>query len=118
MRALLVIIGLIGVALLPSSALAWGGVGHRLVCQIAYEELEPEIKARVDALVAIDPKFRTFAHGCTWPDVFPPTKAARALCRPAALAKGIEVEHRCPVADRGVISAILNDTRDLALSLM
>ena len=40
--------GLIGVALLPSSAFAWD-VGHRVVCQIAYEELKPEIKARVDA---------------------------------------------------------------------
>ena len=32
-------------------------------------------------------------------------------------AKGIEVASPCPVADRCVISAILNDTRDLALSL-
>ena len=31
--------------------------------------------------------------------------------------KGIEVEYPCPVADRCVISTILNDTRDLALSL-
>jgi hypothetical protein len=39
-----------------------------VICQIAYEELKPEIKARVDALVAIDPKFRTFADACTAPD--------------------------------------------------
>ena len=32
-------------------------------------------------------------------------------------AKGIKVAHPCPVADRCVVSAILNDTRDLALSL-
>ena len=32
-------------------------------------------------------------------------------------ANGIEVAHPCPVTDRCVISAILNDTRDLALSL-
>ena len=52
-------------------AFAWGDVAHRIICEIAYEELRSEIKARVDALVAIDPKFRTFADGCTWPDVFP-----------------------------------------------
>ncbi len=65
MRAFTVLAGLLGAALSPSSALAWGDTGHRVICQIAYEELKPEIKARVDALVAIDPKFRTFADACT-----------------------------------------------------
>ncbi len=63
MRAFIVSAWLIAAALLPSSAFAWGDVGHRVICQIAYEE------------------------------------------------------HPCPVADRCVISAILNDTRDLALRL-
>ena len=51
--------------------LAWGDLGHQIICQIAYLELKPEIKARVDALIAIDPKFRTFADACTAPDKFP-----------------------------------------------
>ena len=67
MRASINLAGLIG-ALIPSSAFALGDVGHRVICQIAYEELKPEIRARVDALVAIDPKFRTFADACTAPD--------------------------------------------------
>ena len=50
------------------AAFAWGDIGHRVICQIAYEELKPEIKARLDALIAIDPKFRTFADPCTAPD--------------------------------------------------
>ena len=58
MRALIILAGLISAALMPSSAFAWGDVGHRVICQIAYDELKPEIRARVDALVAIDPKFR------------------------------------------------------------
>ena len=68
MRFLMVLAAIIGAALMPSSAFAWGDVGHRVICQIAYDELRPEIKARVDALVAIDPKFRTFADACTAPD--------------------------------------------------
>jgi hypothetical protein len=74
MRALAILAGLIGGALMPSSAFAWGDVGHRVVCQIAYVELKPQIRARLDALVAIDPKFRTMCplkgfpwqqqHGC------------------------------------------------------
>lgn len=99
------------------STFAWGDVGHRVICQIAYEELKPEIRARVDALVAIDPKFRTLADGCTWPDVFPRQRPSEHYVDLPRSAKGIEVAHPCPVADRCVISAILNDTRDLALSL-
>lgn len=102
---------------MPSAAFAWGDVGHRVICQIAYEELKPEIKARVDALVAIDPRFRTFADGCTWPDVFPRQRAPEHYVDLSRSAKGIEVAHPCPVADRCVVSAILNDMRDLALSL-
>ena len=100
-----------------SSAFAWSDLGHRVICQIAYEELKPEIKARVDALIAIDPKFRTFADGCTWPDVFPRQRPPEHYVDLSRSAKGIEPQHPCPVADRCVISAILNDTRDLALSL-
>ena len=83
MRALIGLAAIIGAALMPSSAFAWGDVGHRVICQIAYEELKPEIKARVDALLRERHRGRT----------------------------------SLPVADRCVISAILNDTRDLALSL-
>lgn len=44
---------------LVQQASAWGDNGHQIICQIAYLELKPQIKARVDALTAIDPKFRT-----------------------------------------------------------
>ena len=91
------------------SAFAWGDVGHRVICQIAYEELKPEIRARVDALVAIDPKFRTFADACTAPD-HPHIRSPEHYVDLPRSAKGIEVAHPCPVADRCVISAILNDT--------
>ena len=117
MRTLTVLAWLLGIAAMSSPAFAWGDVGHRVICQIAYEELKPEIKARVDALVAIDPKFRTFADGCIWPDVFPRQRPPEHFVDLPRAAKGIDVAQPCPVADRCVISAILNDTRDLALSL-
>ena len=116
MRALIGLAAMMGAALMPSSAFAWGDIGHRVICQIAYAELKPEIKARVDALVAIDPKFRTFADACTAPD-HPHIRSPEHYVDLPRSAKGIEVAHPCPVADRCVISAILNDTRDLALSL-
>ena len=64
MRPLVVLACLVGTEVMSSSALAWGDIGHRVICQIAYEELKPEIKAGVDALVAIDPKFHNLADGC------------------------------------------------------
>ena len=117
MRTLTVLAWLLGTAAMSSPAFAWGDVGRRVICQIAYEELKPEIKAHVDALVAIDPKFRTFADGCTWPDVFPRQRPAEHFVDLPRAAKGIDVTKPCPVADRCVISAILNDMRDLAFSL-
>lgn len=107
---------LIGIALMNSPAFAWGNEGHRIICQIAYDELKSEIEARVDALVAIDPKFRTFADACTAPDR-PRVRAAEHYVNMARSANGIEAAQPCPLADRCVVSAILNDTRDLALSL-
>jgi hypothetical protein len=61
MRSLL--IGVIFAASLSPPASAWGDLGHRIICQIAFEELRPEIRARVGALIAIDPRYRTFAGG-------------------------------------------------------
>ncbi len=101
---------------LVQAAFAWGNLGHQIICQIAYEELKPEIKARVDALVAIDPGYRTFADACTWPDHFPRIRKPEHYVNLPRSAKGIEVAHPCPIADRCVVSAILNDMRDLALS--
>jgi len=117
MRQLIFLAAFLFATFNASSAFAWSDLGHRTICQIAYEELKPEIKARVDALIAIDPKFRTFADGCTWPDVFPRQRPPEHYVDLSRSAKGIEFQHPCPVADRCVISAILNDTRDLALSL-
>ena len=98
MRAVAILAGLIGASLMPSPP-AWGDAGHRVICQIVYEELKPEIKARVDALVAIDPKFRTFPDACTAPD-HPHIRSPEHYVDLPRSAKGIEVEHPCPVADR------------------
>ena len=72
-RALIVLTGVCSTLLLYSSAFAWGDVGHSVICQIAYEELKPAIKARIDALIAIDPKFE-----------LSPTPAARQITRTSA----------------------------------
>ena len=110
---------LIAIALNSSfvaQASAWGELGHQIICQIAYLELKPEIKARVDALIAIDPKFQTFADACTWPDKFPRIRSIEHFLNVPRTDQTVDPAHLCPVADRCVASAILNDTRDLAFS--
>jgi hypothetical protein len=52
----------------PGPALAWSDVGHRIICEIAFQELEPTARERVKAMIRRDPEFATFADACTWPD--------------------------------------------------
>lgn len=109
----LAVAGAFGVLWSPQ-ALAWGDLGHEVVCQIAFQELTPQARSAVRALIANDPEFKTFAKSCTWPDDPPrqrPPEHYVNLDR-AAAAFG---DHACPEADRCVVSAILNDTRDLVL---
>jgi hypothetical protein len=51
-------------------ALAWGAAGHEAVCEIAYLELSPETRAKVDAIMAVetDNRIKTFRDSCVWPD--------------------------------------------------
>ena len=51
-----------------AQALAWGDDGHRIVCEIAFLEMAPATRAEVEALIATDPQFATFADSCTWAD--------------------------------------------------
>ena len=54
--------------LTPSIALAWGETGHRVVCQIAYEELRPDARTELDRLIALDSDFDNYADSCLFAD--------------------------------------------------
>lgn len=47
-RCGLVVIGLL---LITSPAFGFGAVGHHAVCEIAYRELTPELRGKVDAIL-------------------------------------------------------------------
>jgi hypothetical protein len=47
---------------------AWGRVGHKVVCEIAWSELTQVTKAAVTDLLAEDPAGATFAESCVWAD--------------------------------------------------
>src|SRR5215813_9993746 len=51
-----------------SPAWAWGDVGHKIICQIAFQELNDKARNEVIRLIALDATFDTFPDACTWPD--------------------------------------------------
>ena len=64
MRRVLVVFLLLAI---PSTARAWGGDGHRIVCEIAWQRLTPEAKTMVTDLLRGD-EFPLFAESCSWAD--------------------------------------------------
>lgn len=102
-----------GTGLHPTGARAWGDLGHEVVCEIAFQELTPSARATVVDLIALDGQFRTFSKSCTWPD-HPRIRAGDHFVNlPRDRLTFGDVP--CPVSDTCVVSAILNDMRDLGL---
>jgi hypothetical protein len=48
--------------------LAWGGLGHEVICELAFLELDATARQRVIALIRQDQEFTTFRASCNWPD--------------------------------------------------
>lgn len=68
-------IALLGL-LFPSMALAWGGLGHRLVGALAADDLTPQARRQVEALLAGEPE-PTLAGVANWADTLRDRDAAR-----------------------------------------
>src|SRR5262245_47340476 len=51
-----------------SPSWAWGDLGHKIICQIAFEELNDKARNEVTRLIALDATFNSFPDACTWPD--------------------------------------------------
>ncbi len=63
--SVLVVLLLAGVR--PGNALAWGYDGHRIVCAIAWEQMKPEVRAKVSFILEAEGK-DAFVENCLWPD--------------------------------------------------
>ena len=48
------------------SAWAWRDLGHKIVCQIAFQELNDTARAEVVRLIALGSTFDSFTDACTW----------------------------------------------------
>src|SRR5262245_50179144 len=46
----------------------WCDLGHTIVCEIAFQELNNKARREVIRLIRQDGEFKTFAEACVWPD--------------------------------------------------
>ena len=53
----------------PSSAFAWGGDNHRVICGIAWEETTPVARTRIAEILGLDGR-DAFAESCLWADIY------------------------------------------------
>lgn len=103
--------------LLPRQSLAWGADGHKIVCDIAYRELNEKARARVNQLLASDPEFHSFAMSCIWADKVangarPETKGWHYLNLPKSATRVSPDE--CPRREGCILSAIARHSATLA----
>lgn len=57
--------------LIPSEVRAWGGDGHKVVCAIAWDEMRPAARRKVEELLDVKGR-EAFADSCNWPDAYRP----------------------------------------------
>jgi hypothetical protein len=61
-----VVILVLAVTLCPiRAAPAWGDTGHRIICEIAFQELTATARQRVRQRIRLDGEFRRFSDACT-----------------------------------------------------
>ena len=106
---------LLGFVASNGPAMAWGDLGHEVVCEIAFRELNPQARSKVTSLIALDPEFRAFGKSCTWPDGNPRIRPPEHFVNLPRNAKKIEVGAPCSGAAKCVVTAIANDMHDLAV---
>jgi hypothetical protein len=94
--------------LTPSIAFAWGDTGHRVVCQIAYEELLPEARTELDRLIALDSDFDDFADSCLFADTPERIRWQDHFINMPRSTKAVTTAD-CPMAESCAISAIHSD---------
>jgi hypothetical protein len=97
------------------SALAWGGLAHEVVCEIAFLELNDTARQRVIELIQQDLEFRSFRASCNWPDRPPRKHGAEHFVNVPRHAAELG-DDECPLGENCVVTAIEDDFAVLASS--
>ncbi len=99
-------------ALSANSVLAWGDTAHRIICEIAYKELNSQARTEVNRLIRLDPDFTFFFDSCTWPD-HPRKRSREHFVNLPRSATQLENDP-CPLANKCVVTAIKADLKIVA----
>jgi hypothetical protein len=51
----------LGLALFPDPAAAWGDEGHKVICEIAFRLVQPSTRTEIQRLIKTDTKFHRFS---------------------------------------------------------
>lgn len=95
----------------PSEARAWGELGHKIVCEIAYRLATPAARAEVRRLIDVDIKKWSFSDSCVWAD--DPRKRDTEHYVNLRRNQATIVSLSCPFAPC-VLGAIASDRKNLA----
>ncbi len=105
-------IAIILLALSANSVLAWGDTAHRIICEIAFKELNSQARAEVKRFIRLDAVFFTFSGSCIWPDH--PRKRSREHFVNLPRSATQLGNDPCPLANECVVTAIEIDLQILA----
>lgn len=92
-------------------ALAWGDVGHRIVCEIAFQEASPGTRDRITALMASNGETGPYSETCLFAD-HPRTRDVEHYVNLPRDASSIGTDP-CPLATKCIVSAIESDAKVL-----
>ena len=92
-------------------AFSWSGTGHRIVCEIAYQELTSSTRKEVDHLISLDSGYSNFADSCNFPDRPSQRVVEHYVNFPRATEK--VTKRGCPEADKCLFTAIRKDIRGI-----
>jgi len=104
-RARHILLALVVLFSLSSHAWAWGGEGHKVICEIAFRLVKPSTRAEIQRLIKTDTEFHRFSDSCIWPD-HPRKRAAEHFVNLARDSRGLTPDDMCPRAQECVLSAI------------
>ena len=98
---------------LGGEARAWGDLGHKVICEIAFRLVQPDTQAAINRQMQLDSEFRTFSDSCIYPD-HPRIRASEHFLNLPRNSKGLTSDE-CPLADACVLTAILGDFKVLGV---
>lgn len=110
LRHLLIV--LLALGAIPSAAHAWGKDGHRIVCEIAFQELRSQqARQAIIHFIAADPGYSRFSESCLWPDNPRRRQPEHFINLPRYYF--FVGSSQCPLAEKCLFTAIADDLESL-----